>query len=80
MSEPLYPKAGWRKDLKSKEKAMKRGTWFLGDQKDGNWKDLSKTVRGMKRNGFQKAGKAGQTRRAAATVVFVPSNKGQRPH
>ena len=74
--QPLYPKAGWRKDLRSKEKAMKRGTWFRGDQKDGNWKDLSKTVRGVKRNGFLKAGKAGQTKRAASTVVFVPSTKG----
>ena len=26
--QPLYPKAGWRKDIISKEKAMKWGTWF----------------------------------------------------
>ena len=25
---PLYPKEGWRKDDKSKEKALKRGNWF----------------------------------------------------
>ena len=43
--QPLYPKAGWRKDLRSKEKAMKRGRWFRGDQKDGNWKNMSKTDR-----------------------------------
>ena len=35
--QPLYPKAGWRKDIRSKEKAMKRGTW----------KELSKTTRNM---------------------------------
>ena len=34
--QPLYPKAGWRRNLRSKEKAMKRGTWFKGGQK---WKD-----------------------------------------
>ena len=41
--QPLYPKAGWRKDLKSKEKALKRGTWFKGDQKSDVWKKLTKT-------------------------------------
>jgi hypothetical protein len=34
--QPLYPKAGWRKDIKSKEKALKRGNWFKGVEKDGN--------------------------------------------
>ena len=57
--QPLYPRAGWRKDLRSKEKAMKRGNWFRGDQKDGNWKGLSKTVRRVKQKDFLKAGKAG---------------------
>ena len=28
--QPLFPKAGWKKDLKSREKALKRGNWFRG--------------------------------------------------
>ena len=55
---------------------MKRGTWFRGDQKDGNRKNLSKTDRRVKKKGFQKAGKVGKTSGAATTVVFVPSTRG----
>jgi hypothetical protein len=71
--QPLFPKAGWRKD---KEKSMKRGTWFRGDQKVGDWKSLSKTDRKVRKKGFKNAGKVGKPRGAATTVVFVPSNKG----
>ena len=55
---------------------MKRGTWFRGDQKAGDWKELSKTTRKVMKTGFQKAGKVGQTSRATNTVVFVPSTRG----
>ena len=57
--QPLYPKAGWRKDLRSKEKAMKRGKWFRGDQKDDNWKNLSKTDRRVKKERLPKGWKGG---------------------
>ena len=30
--QPLYPKAGWKRYIKSKEKALKRGNWFKGVQ------------------------------------------------
>ena len=55
---------------------MKRGTWVRGDQKAGDWKELSKTTRKVRKTGFQKAGKVGKPGRAATTVVFVPSTKG----
>ena len=32
--QPLYHKAGWRKNEKSKEKALKRSNWFKGDMKE----------------------------------------------
>jgi hypothetical protein len=40
--QPLYPKGGWRRNSRSKEKAMKRGTWFKGGQKDGKMNELNK--------------------------------------
>ena len=55
---------------------MKRGTWFRGDQKYGDWKSLYKTDRKVRKKGFKKAGKVGKPRGAATTVVFVPSTKG----
>ena len=75
--QPLYQKAGWWKDVKAREKAMKRSTWFRGDnKKGGGWKDLAKTDRKMRKKGFPKAGKLNKAKRAAATVIFVPSTKG----
>ena len=57
--QPLYQKAGWRKDVKDIEKAMKT------DMK-------------MRKKGFPKAGKLNKAKRAAATVIFVPSTKGSQ--
>ena len=74
--QPLYPKAGWRKDLKSKEKALKRGTWFKGDRKSDDWKKLTKTNKRVRKTGFRKAGQLGNPAKPVATVVFVPSTRG----
>ena len=40
--QPLFPKAGWRKDLKSREKALKRGNWFKGKVDKEPWEELPK--------------------------------------
>ena len=54
--QPLFPKAGWKRDLKSKEKALKRGNWFKGPSgKEECWKGVTKTCGGRKKP-FQKAG------------------------
>ena len=79
--QPLFPKAGWRKDLKSREKALKRSAWFRGRMDDESWEDLPKRKTGggiekRRRKTFQKAGKKGKSRQTAATVVFVPSTRG----
>ena len=73
--QPLYQKAGWRRNEMAREKALKRGNWFKGRKEKEEWRNLTKTSssRRMNRNRFQKAGdRKGQ----AAIVVFVPSNKG----
>ena len=60
--------------MRSKEKALKRGNWHKGGQKDGS-------LRGVAGNGarirkpFLKAGKLNNDKKAA-TVVFVPSTRG----
>ena len=74
--QPLYQKAGWRKDLRSREKALKRGTWFKGNQKADCWRKLTKTNRKVRKTGSQKAGRIGNPKRPTTTVVFVPSTKG----
>ena len=61
--------------MRSREKALKRGTWFKGDQK-ADWKKLTKTNRKVRKTGFQKAGKIENPKRPTDTVVFVPSTKG----
>ena len=79
---PLFPKAGWRKDQKSREKALKRGTWFRGTKEDEPWKPLpisrssGRICKKMKI--FQKTGKRAKPKSSAgnATVVFVPSTRG----
>ena len=76
--QPLFPKAGWRKDAKSKEKALKRANWFKGGGKDGSWRALPSSSSGgriQKKKIFQKAGWRGKMK-AASTVVFVPSTRG----
>ena len=73
--QPLYPKAGWKKDLRSKEKALKRGNWFKGkDDKTETF--LHETGGGVKKKPFLKAGWKNKLRKSAATVVFVPSTRG----
>ena len=78
---PLFPKAGWRRNTKSKAKALKRATWFRGgrDETEQAWKPLPRSRpsgRIMKRGKiFRKAGKPG-TITENNTVVFVPSTKG----
>ena len=81
--QPLFPKAGWRKDQKSRAKALKRATWFRGvkDESEGSWNPLPLSRAGgrvgKRKKVFRKAGssksglKTGNT-----TVVFVPSTRG----
>ena len=38
--QPLFPKAGWKKDVKSREKALKRANWFRGRKEDEPWESL----------------------------------------
>ena len=78
--QPLFPKAGWRKDAKSREKALKRGNWFRGRKDDEPWEGLPtpKSDGKIKKRKkiLQKAGWKGKLKQAAATVVFVPSTRG----
>ena len=67
--QPLYQKAGWKRNEKSKEKALKKSNWFRGDLKEG-WKSRTKTV---KKRAFQRDRKV---KGKNTTVVFVPSTKG----
>ena len=77
----MFPKAGWKKDLKSREKAMKRSTWFRGRKDEESWEDLPKRKSGggiekKRRKTFQKAGERRKPGQTAATVMFVPSTRG----
>ena len=61
--QPLFPKAGWKRDLRAKAKALKRATWFrVMDRKseDGDWKPLPPSRTGgrvmKKKRNFRKAG------------------------
>ena len=81
--QPLFPKAGWKKNLKAKAKALKRATWFRGDddKKEGSWNPLPLSKAGgrvgKRRKIFLKAGKGkSEGRPVNATVVFVPSTRG----
>ena len=47
-----------------------------GVEKNGNWKELSKGSGRVKKKAFLKAGSRSRTKKAAATVVFVPSTRG----
>ena len=77
--QPLFPKAGWKKDIKSREKALKRGNWFRGKVDKEPWEELptsrSSSRIFKKKKPFQGAGKS-KLKKAASTVVFVPSTKG----
>ena len=55
---------------------MKRGNWFKGPSgKEECWKGVTKTG-GVRKKPFQKAGARSKLKKAATTVVFVPSTKG----
>ena len=54
---------------------MKRGNWFKGVEKDGNWKELSKVSGRVIKRIFLMAGSRIKIKKAAATVVFVPSTR-----
>ena len=41
--QPLYQKAGWKKDEKTKGKALKKGNWFKGELRE-DWKSKTRTV------------------------------------
>ena len=77
--QPLFPKAGWKKNIKSREKALKRGNWFRGKADKEPWEELptsrSSSRIFKKKKPFQGAGKS-KLKKAASTVVFVPSTKG----
>ena len=77
--QPLFPKTGWRRDIKSRGKALKRSNWFRGEKEDVSWDCLPppKTSGRImkKKNIFQKAGGRRKLKQAAATVVFVPSTR-----
>ena len=75
----MFPKAGWRRELRDREKAMKKSTWYRGKDMKETWEGVSRSrsdgrigKRGKKKKIFQKDGKL----KEAATVVFVPSTKG----
>ena len=61
--QPLFLKAGWRKNLRAKAKALKRATWFRGMEKESgdSWDPLSPTRTGGRigkaKKIFRKAGK-----------------------
>ena len=81
--QPLFPTAGWKRNIKSKEKAMKRATWFRGkeneDEDDWNPLPLSKSSGRVskKKKIFRKVGKSKpKSSDGNATVVFVPSTRG----
>ena len=60
--------------MRSKEKALKRGNWFKGSQKDGSMRGVAGKG-GRVGKPFRKAGKPNKDMKAA-TVVFVPSTRG----
>ena len=77
--QPMFPKAGWRRELRDREKAMKRSTWYKGKDEKEPWEGVSRSSsdgrimkRWKKKKVFLKDGKA----KDAATVIFVPSTKG----
>ena len=75
---PLYKNASWRKDIRARNKLMKRKSWY-SDNKDQheNFENTNHDTQGMikKRNTFKKAGKGDAERIRTTTVVFVPSTR-----
>ena len=67
------------KDLKSREKALKRGNWFKGKVDKEPWEELPKPRSNgrilKKKKPSQRAGKS-KLKKDTATVIFVPSTKG----
>ena len=68
--------------MKSREKALKRGTWFRGITEDEPWKSLPSTRSSERicknRKIFRRAGKKANPESSAGntTVVFVLSTRG----
>ena len=50
-----------------------RGNWFKGMGKDESWQELPRSSGRVKKRGFMKAGSKSKLKKAASTVVFVPS-------
>ena len=73
--KPLYPKAGWKKNEKSKEKALKSWNWYKGAGKEKSGNKIPKVKAGLKRRCFLRSGDRLKLKNVA-TVVFVPSTKG----
>ena len=75
---PLYKNASWRKDIRARNKLMKRKSWY-SDNKDQheNFENTNHDTQGMikKRKTFKKAGKGDAERIRTTTVVFVPSTR-----
>ena len=72
--QPLYQKAGWKKDERTKEKALKKGILFKGELRE-DWKSRTRTVG---RRAFQKDGPRRGNRNTTtnSSVVFITSTKG----
>ena len=75
--QPLYPKAGWRKDIRSKEKALKRGNWFKGVKKDESWQELPKSSGRVQKRGFLKAGYKSKMEKNCINCGFCAKYQGQ---
>ena len=68
---PLYPKAGSRRDEKSKEKALKKGNWFRGKDDNKTWSNIPRAAGGgIRKKPFLKAGSKSKLKKAV-TVIFV---------
>ena len=64
---------GWRRDERTKEKALKKGNWFKGELREG-WKSKTRTVG---RKAFLKEGNRRKSKNTTnSTVIFVQSTKG----
>ena len=72
--QPLFSKAGWRRDQRDREKALKRSNWYKGKNREEPWEGLPKSrsegriMKKLKKRGiFQKDG-GGNKMKTAATA------------
>ena len=76
--QPLFPKAGWKKDLKSKEKALKRGNWFKGsNDKEEGWIDQDWW---SEEEPLPEGWRQKQAQEGINHSGVCPKHKGQHPH